>query len=493
MPLHAELRAIPLEKHARERNVRQLAHDLYPRVTLRVTTQSGKDCETPRRNGESMKHTHCLSPSRVGVRSSASVDPSSYGRMFPDLPTFSAEESFLYALGRAGGLCDCGSDVDDDRSLGTGAAGWPFFGQFVAHDVTADRSTLQSHIDPSSLRNARSPQLNLEGLYGDGPVGHPFLYQRGDPAKLLIGSDGYDLLRNAEGTAIIGDPRNDSHLIVSQMHLAFMHAHNTCVDRARAARIPEDGVFEHAARELRWTYQHAVVSEFLPTLVGSDMVDSIRRQGRRFYRPGPNAFIPLEFADAAFRYGHSQIRQRYMVNREVQPVPMLPDLIGFRSVPRHCHVDWTLFFDVEGHPPAERAKRIDGRLVSALIALPVAMTGESTIQEFHSLAVRDLERGQGAGLPSGEAIAKAMGEQPLTVDEVGASRVGWAGETPLWFYILREAAVRCDGNQLGPVGGRIVGEVIIGLLEMDPSSVLRAAPKDWEPIASLANLLTGLE
>src|SRR5262245_55486378 len=265
-----------------------------------------------------MKHTHCLCPSRVGGRAATSVGPASYGRMFPDLPTFSADDAFLYALGRVGGLCDCGADADADASLGTEAAGWPFFGQFVAHDITADRSTLRSHVDPARLRNARSPQLNLEGLYGDGPVGHPFLYQRADPAKLLTGDDGYDLLRNAEGTAIIGDPRNDSHLIVSQMHLAFVHTHNASVDRARAAGIDEDAVFECAARELRWNYQQAGVGEFLPTLIGTDMVDSIMREGRRFYRPERDAFIPLEFADAAYRYGHSQIRQRYAINREVE-------------------------------------------------------------------------------------------------------------------------------------------------------------------------------
>jgi len=131
--------------------------------------------------------------------------------------------------------------------------------------------------------------------------------------------------------------------------------------------------------------------------------------------------------------------------------------------------------------------------VSALIALPVAMTGESAIQEFHSLAVRDLERGEGAKLPSGEAVATFMGEQRLTPDEIGAKRVGWSGETPLWYYILREADVRCEGNRLGPVGGRIVGEVLIGLLEMDPNSLLRAAPTDWKPTASLTGLLRGTQ
>ena len=107
--------------------------------------------------------------------------------------------------------------MDTDASLGSEAAGWPFFGQFVAHDITADRSALRSHLDPAQLKNARTPALNLECLYGDGPLGHPFLFRRDDPAKLLTGQGGGDVLRNPEGTAVIGDPRNDSHLFMSQM------------------------------------------------------------------------------------------------------------------------------------------------------------------------------------------------------------------------------------------------------------------------------------
>jgi hypothetical protein len=99
-----------------------------------------------------------------------------------------------------GGLCDCGSADDSPASLGETAAGWPIFGQFLAHDITADRSTLRSHTNTADLRNARNPQLNLECLYGDGPTGNPFLYQRDDPAKFLLGLDG-DLQRNVEGIA----------------------------------------------------------------------------------------------------------------------------------------------------------------------------------------------------------------------------------------------------------------------------------------------------
>src|SRR5256885_15287014 len=116
-----------------------------------------------------MDHTHCLSPARAR-EADATVTSSSYARLFPDLPAFTADEAFLYALGRAGGLCDCTDEEDDEASLGTEAAGWPFFGQFVADDITADRSALLAHVEPARLRDARSPQLNLACLDGGGAV-----------------------------------------------------------------------------------------------------------------------------------------------------------------------------------------------------------------------------------------------------------------------------------------------------------------------------------
>jgi hypothetical protein len=437
-----------------------------------------------------MTHTHCLAPSRLHTHGKAPVASSSYGRLFPDLPDFSADDAFLYALGGAGGLCDCGDVDDDPASLGSEAAGWPFFGQFVAHDITADRSSIVRHADPLELRNARSPRLNLEGLYGDGPVGHPYLFRRDDPAKLLFGRNGGDVLRNEEGTAIIGDPRNDSHLFMSQMQLAFARAHNAFVDRARAAGVEEADVFEHAATELRWHYQSVVVREFLPRLIGSSLTELILRGDRRYYRPEGDPFIPLEFADGAYRYGHSQIRCRYQVNSESAAVPIFPDLIGFQPVPPEHRVDWRRLFDADGQPRAQRAKKLDGRLVHPLIALPVAMTGPTDVPELRSLATRDLERGHGVGLPSGEAVARLLDEEPLTADQVATSKIGWSGETPLWYYVLREADVRSGGDRLGPVGGRIVGEVLIGLLDLDPMSV-RHAPAGWSPSWSLVDLLTG--
>src|ERR1700728_1649993 len=432
--------------------------------------------------------SHCLSPARAKVAIDAPLGPMSYGRMFPELPSFQADEQFLHALGRAGGICDCGDTDDTADSLGEAAAGWPIFGQFVAHDITADRSILRSHANTAELRNARSPQLNLECLYGDGPTGHPFLYQRDDPAKFLLGPDGADVQRNADGIAIIGDPRNDSHMLISQLHVAMLRAHNAFVDEARRNETSADGVFEAAARQLRWHHQWIILHEFLPALVGQTLADQVLQEGPRWFRPTRGVFIPLEFADAAYRYGHAQIRHRYQLNLQTDPVPLFPNLLGFRPVPREHAIDWTLLFDAPGKTTAQRWRKIDGKLVRALIELPVAMTGECEIEDYHSLAVRDLQRGQGVGLPSGEAVARHIGVTPLTAEQVGITSTGWQGETPLWYYILREADACTGGHRLGPVGGRIVAEVLVGLIGADPTS-FRKNTQEWRPRKTLSELL----
>src|SRR6266851_10468346 len=176
--------------------------------------------------------------------------------MFADLPALITDVADLESAGKPGGACDATAALDvlaDGHDDAADAAGWPFFGQLIAHDITADRSPVGTEADVVSLRNARAPKLNLETVYGDGPVGAPYLYDVGDPAKLLIGTDGLDLPRNSQGVALIGDPRNDVHVVAAHRHLALLHAHNGLV-------------------------------------------------AGRFLNPAPNdAYLPLEFADAAYR------------------------------------------------------------------------------------------------------------------------------------------------------------------------------------------------
>jgi len=251
------------------------------------------------------------------------------------------------------------------------------------------------------------------------------------------------------------------------------------VDRLRADGAGEAELFDEARRSLSWHYQWVIVEEFLPLLVGGGLVDELRSTGPRFYRPSGDPFIPVEFADAAYRYGHSQITQLYRLQPDGPLRPVFPDLIGFGPIGDR-RVDWSLLFDVPGREPAQRAKAIDGRLPRSLIELPQAITGAGDDALYRSLAGRDLERGQGTGLPSGESVARFIGADVLDEHEIELHEHGWQRETPLWLYVLREASARHDGNRLGDVGGRIVGEVLYGVIASDPESYLVLDPT-WEP------------
>jgi Animal haem peroxidase len=418
---------------------------------------------------------HCLAPERVD----APIYGGRYRSLFEDVPALDVDEQALHQLGRPGGPCDLGAGVADDADSRVSAV-WPFFGQFIAHDITADRSPLGHRADPARIRNFRIPKANLEGVYGAGPVGSPYLYGKDDPAKLLLSAAACDVPRNHEGIALIGDPRNDVHLFTSQMVVAFIKLHNRLVDRLREDGVAELDVFEEARRAVTWHYQHVILREYLPALIGAELTGELLDGGPPLYRSERDPYIPFEFADAAFRYGHSQIRASYQVNEHFGPCPVFPDLMGFGPVPPEHAVDWTLQIDVEGHPPAQRAKRIDSRLPGPLIALPTQISGSEPGTDYASLANRDLQRGQAVGLASGEAVADRLGVPALSADQVGLAERGWATATPLWFYILREADVMHDGDRLGPVGGRIVGEVLVGIIDADPES-FRSVDPSWTP------------
>lgn len=348
-------------------------------------------------SGEStIARDHCLAPGRTV---DAPIHGTKYRRMFEGLESLESEDHLLHRLGSAGGPCDPGpvdfADAGDDSTV---EAGWPFFGQFVAHDITADRSPLVHRADPRAIENFRSPRANLECVYGGGPVGSPYLFERDDPAKLLHSAS--DVPRNEQGVALVGDPRNDVHLFMNQLQLALLRAHNLLVDRLRADGEPEGEVFDSARLTLVWHYQWVLLHDFLPSLVGEQMAMELLVGGPGHYRPdSEQPFIPFEFADPAYRYGHSQIRHAYRIRPGAAEVPLFPDLIGFRPVGADQVVDWTLLFDAPDRPPAQRSKRIDGKLPAALIELPVEITGEVDEPAYHSLAARTCSAARAPACP----------------------------------------------------------------------------------------------
>jgi hypothetical protein len=444
---------------------------------------------------ESLKKRSADPHVRLGERPRLPDSPeSAFGRLFPGLPRHCASGDELLRYGRADGPLESRPKIHEGLSDENPRipAGWPFFGQFIAHDITHDRSPLQEAEDVKAIQNFRKPRLDLECIYGAGPVGQPYLYDLHDSDKLLIGhseSPTGDLPRNEQGLALVGDARNDTHVFISQLHLAFLHFHNRIVDRIRAQNSKSQDVFDRAAQAVRRHYQWIVVHEFLPLIVGADLLDELTQSGPKLCRFEGGPFIPVEFSDGAYRFGHAQIRESYCVNFNARSVPIFPDLVGIRPVTPERRVEWKLLFKFGGEELPQASRRISPQLVPALMRLPDDLVGQTPMAEFHSLASRDLYRGHSVALPSGESIAQAMGLDPFTATELKTADANWP-ETPLWLYVLAEAEVQHKGEYLGELGGRIVAEVIVELLRHDPTSFLNEP--SWKPDLAGADGVFGI-
>jgi hypothetical protein len=420
----------------------------------------------------------------------SSLDEGRFGRLFRRLPP-APELPEKELRGLAEGMREPkggGAKLDNPKT----PSGYTYFGQFVDHDLTFDPvSSLQRSNDPDALVDFRSPRFDLDSIYGSGPDDEPFLYEQ--PARLRLVIDPKntkgepDLQRNADGIALIGDPRNDENIIVSQLQLTFLRFHNKVAAKVAADKsVPEARRFEVAQRLVRWHYQWVVLKDFLPRVVGPDpinrrvkLVKGEVKIDTRWFKPRNQLFMPVEFSVAAYRFGHSMVRPTYDLNQIVTDRPIfipgekvgeLDDLRGFRPLPGAWTVDWSFF--LAGAPgkaaKPQLSRRIDAHLSRGLFDLPGFPDGQS------SLAFRNLKRGEALGLPSGQDVADLIGVKPLTAKQLKAPV-----PTPLWFYILKESALG-GGRHLGPVGGEIVADVLLGLLAEDKHSFVNQNPR-WKP------------
>jgi len=478
------------------------------------------------------------------------------------------------------------SERDDEENFGI-PAGYTYLGQFIDHDISFDpASSLQRQNDPEALIDYRTPRLDLDNIYGRGPADQPYMFED-DGFTFRLGkrltrngtsSKARDLPR-IDGRAIIGDKRNDENVIVSQLQGVFLRFHNVVVDgltKGRSAIFdvktdPPSEIFAAAQRIVRWHYQWVVLHDFLPRIVGEAMLHSVLPHLRdkssiydtkpelHFFKWRNDPFMPIEFAAAAYRFGHSMVRSIYRLNTELGKDATRnqkgrgvagrqlifgargdESLNGFREFPRIWAIDWRLFFEFgdekldastnSGPARIQPAYKIDSSLVNPLAFLPefsVPQAGgnfqedkdghpETRPHEIAMLALRNLLRGLRMGLPSGQTVARHMDIEPIPDDElmVGKATVdglrdnksilaisptaekSFKDNAPLWFYILAEAqhqwtmeAKQNGGDttaknsvpvRLGPVGGRIVTEVLVGLMLGDRFSFLSQWPS-WNP------------
>jgi hypothetical protein len=450
-------------------------------------------------------------------------------------------------MGAKGGLLDARDPLEvgpirlitepglspNNRDSAAMTAGVTFLGQFLDHDMTFDTtSRLGIPTRPERSPNTRTPNFDLDSVYGRGPTADTNLYDPADRVKLKVESGGLfeDVPRQSDGEAIIADPRNDEHIIIAGLQAAFLLFHNRVVDMLRAdgrvsttTQVDDEGgeedaaalagaesfsdvqettqlrnVFAEARRLVTWHYQWIIVNEFLPNIVGATLVNNILSRGRRFYRPrAGEQSIPVEFQAAAYRFGHSLVRPSYRANLagDVNGGPFFGfifdpagqgqkdpiDLRGGARAPRRF-VGWQTFFNFGGAQATNVRpnKVIDTKISTPLFNLPLGAIASGDPPT--SLPQRNLLRQLTWSLPSGQSIATAMGIRPLaTADlrELTTFGVGFERSTPLWYYILKEAEL-AGGAQLVGVGARIVAEVFLGILSLDRGSYLATNPR-WRP------------
>jgi Animal haem peroxidase len=458
-----------------------------------------------------------------------------FGRIFPQLPPFAESSSKLEAalleIGKSGGILDAKDALDrgpvdlivdltlsaSNPNNGTHTAGTTFMGQFMDHDMTFDlTSRLGQATDPAASPNFRTPALDLDAVYGGGPIADRELYERvgrnEHPTKFKVekvapNSDFEDLPREGNGTAIIADPRNDENMMIAGLHAAFLLFHNRVVDligndsvklvSTRGRREEPDEVYRRARQLTTWHYQWMIVHEFLPLFTGQKMVDTILAQGRKFYTPEV-AQIPVEFQGAAYRFGHSMVRPSYRANfTSLSGEPFFgmifdpsqensrdPDDLRGGSRAARRFIGWQTFFDF-GDGNMRPNKQIDTKISTPLFDLPLAAIASLSppAEPPTSLPQRNLLRQVTWQLPSGQSIAKHIKVPMLSSQDFNELKdygQKLDESTPLWYYVLKEAEIVEKGLHLGPVGGRIVGEVIIGLLQLDRDSYLADNPH-WRP------------
>jgi hypothetical protein len=400
----------------------------------------------------------------------------------------------------------------------TPRAGYTYFGQFVGHDLTHDTTPLAGpYLDPLKTRNHHTPYLDLEQIYAGGPAHSPQLFegQPGAETFKLGRTAGRGYLRDLaveKGELIVADARNTDNLIVRQLHTVFLKFHNEAVKQLTSEpstitgfdRANSETVFAQAQRLVRWHYQWIACHDYLPRILHSNFWRSRSSPVGEGSFPQNSFSIPLEFSHAAYRFGHSMVRNAYGLNCRKKRVE-LPELMKLgrepSPYPDDYLIEWGRFFDgLPASGPVAASSFIDTSMIGPLHSLSphiVQLCSRSEPKgEPLSLPTRTLLRGARAKLPSGQEVAISLlkeklirPEELLTADQITSDtsdesgtrlrEVGLELNTPLFYYLLKEADILSGGRTLGPIGSVIVARVIRGAVESDPDGYISAAGRDW--------------
>jgi hypothetical protein len=418
----------------------------------------------------------------------------SYSRLFPAIETpFSYDAMEKLGLFMQGNINRMPDKPGPPRPP---PAAYTYFGQFIAHDLTRDDTPLlESPMpEPDEVVNHRTPFMDLDSLYGRGPLSQDSFLYDSDGLHFKLGGattgtgQAFDVSLDTSGRPLLADSRNNENIIIRQIHAVFLKLHNLAVDELRG-RVPDRELFEKARERVRWQYQWLVRQDYLFRICNEETYNDIIKKGNTRIDWGNCFAIPVEFAHAAGRFGHSMVRDSYDLNHGKLKFPVakiFEEAHQNRPLGSDLAVEWTRF-------TRDPAMSIDTTIVDALFHLTDKtirpFVASFTATEPNALPVRTLYRGVGMKIPTGETVRRGLDPsaelcEPCGYDPLKPLRdLDLIGRTPLWYYVLLEAELNEKGRQLGALGSRLVAEVIEGALRSDTGSIINQLERNpsWHP------------
>lgn len=408
------------------------------------------------------------------------------------------------------------SRMDADFAHPELPAGYTYFAQNVAHDLSWHRYVREpwrpGRAAPAklvSLVNRHRPRLDLQMLYGTGPLEMPWLCERKDPDTMCLVKRAYgaghewDFVRDEGERALVPDPRQDETVMISQLHVTLIRVHNSLVAALRKLRpgvVKSETTFEAARGILTWHYQWLALNDLLPRILDARRVETLQLCLQQLAKRRPvefsvfrnrEPFFPAEFPFAILRFGHALVRESYRINRSLYSMHLTPPMWPapgrktsgafctlFRRLPMGWGIDWHLFVPTASDV-YQVARRIGPRIAWSHGNLPVR-AGEDPRRA--SLPFLTLRAGWEEPLRfvDGQTAARRHAGMPVVAG--AAAPEGGVGNDadPLWTYVLREAETQTGGARLGALGSTVTWQVLVNALLADPDSYLGSAPA-WQP------------